>query len=37
MADINDLFDCFDETEKTESSIQFPNVKKEEIKVLVQT
>ncbi|KAL0850985.1 hypothetical protein ABMA28_006878 [Loxostege sticticalis] len=32
MADINNLFDCFEENERTEAAVQFPNVKKEEEK-----
>lgn len=35
MADINSLFDCFEEQEKTEASVQFPNLKKEEEKSYV--
>lgn len=30
MADVNSLFDCFDETAPNEASVQFPNIKKEE-------
>ena len=30
MADVNSLFDCFDEVAPNEASVQFPNVKKED-------
>lgn len=30
MADIDSLFDCFEESAKNESAVQFPNVNKEE-------
>uniref|UniRef100_A0A2A4J3B7 Exosome RNA helicase MTR4 n=1 Tax=Heliothis virescens TaxID=7102 RepID=A0A2A4J3B7_HELVI len=30
MADVNSLFDCFDEVAPSEASVQFPNIKKED-------
>nr|XP_021192448.2 exosome RNA helicase MTR4 [Helicoverpa armigera] len=30
MADVNSLFDCFDEVAPNEASVQFPNIKKED-------
>lgn len=33
MADINSLFDCFEESTENESSVQLPNVVKDEKKL----
>lgn len=32
MAEIGNLFDCFEESEHTEAAVQLPNVKKDEDK-----
>lgn len=30
MADINSLFDCFEESAENEAAVQFPDLKKDE-------